>query len=380
MSFIKNKLRQIFFERKISNYFSSDFSKRILIAYITEPFLKKDNHIHTNFAESKVIAKIFNDLGYIVDIVKYNYKGRIDYEKYDVIFGFGPVLSNSFKQPSKKNILRINYATGTHPHVSNQRCLKRAKDVFAKKGEYFLASVRLIDEDYLLQTTLVDGIIVIGNDLIADSYRQFFSGSICKIPVSHYSLCDSREIIANKNFAEAKKHFLFFTSSGMIHRGLDLLLENFSQQTDLHLHICCPLNLEPKFKQAYAKELACPNIHYYGFINIKSETFKKLISQCAFAVLPSCSESQNSAMINLMGNGGLIPILTKEVGNDIENIGFLINDFSNQAVDRAVKIAAGKADDELKELSQRAADFAKTEHSIDYFTVKFKEAISKIIK
>lgn len=372
--------KKIFFDRLISNYFSSNFNKRVLIAYITKPFLSQDRYLHSSFAESKVIAKVFNDLGYIVDIVNYDYGGRVDYEQYDIVFGFGPIFTKSLSQPTKPNIIRINYGTGTHPQISNQRCLKRLESVRDKKGQYLLESVRLVEEDYLPQTTLANAIVVIGNDYTADSYRRFFKGPIYQLPVSYYSFYDSKSIIANKDFTTAKQHFLFFTAGGMIHRGLDLLLEFFSQRDDLQLHICCPMDFEPKFKKAYAAELRRLNIHYYGFINIKSAIFQELINKCAFTILLSCSEGQSGSVANVMGNGGLIPLLTKEVGYDINKLGLVINDFSVAAIAPAVQTAINKNNEELAAMSRLAAESAKTQHSIDSFAASFQSAIQEVIK
>ncbi len=373
-------VRKIYFDRLISNYFSTDFKKRALIAYITKPFLSQDRYFHSSFAESRVIAQIFNDLGYVVDIVNYDYGGQVDYEPYDIIFGFGPVFAKSFRQPTKPNIIKINYGTGTHPQVSNQKCRQRLEAVRDKKGRYILESVRLVEEDYLPQTTLAEAIVLIGNNYTADSYCRFFQGPIYQLPVSYYSFYDSNSIIANKDFTAAKKHFLFFTAGGMIHRGLDLLLEFFSQQADLHLHICCPMDLEPKFKKAYAAELARPNIHYYGFINIKSAIFKTLINKCAFTILLSCSEGQSGSVANVMGNGGLIPLLTKEVGYDIDKLGVAIDDFSVAAIASAVQTAINKDNEELAAMSRLAAETSEARHSINAFADSFREAIQNIIK
>ncbi len=377
---IARAIKKFYYRRKVDNYFSSQSTKRVLIAYVVAPFVRKDTHVHTSYAESMAIAKIFNDLGFAVDIVNHDYGKSVDYEQYDVIFGFGPVLNNSFYHPTKPDVLRIYYGTGTHPYVSNQRCLGRLRDVYEKKGAYILESVRLIDEDYALQTMLVDAMIIIGNDRIVESYRQFFKGPIHKVPVSYYPVCDSAEIIENKHFAEAKKNFLFFSSSGMIHRGLDLLLDYFSRKPDLHLHICSPLDAEPAFKEAYRQELSAGNIHDHGFINLKSTVFKELVQQCAFTVLPSCSEGQPGGIVNLMGNAGLIPLLSKEAGCDLADFGLMIRDFSEESVSETIAQAVSISDTELNRLSKLSADYAQQHNSLNTFSGEFKKALEAIIK
>ena len=80
-----------------SIYKSKDSKKRVLICFIIAPFyLKKRSIKHVNVIESRIIAREFYKLGFSVDVVDYRCTRKINYSKYDVIFGFGVPFSNSF--------------------------------------------------------------------------------------------------------------------------------------------------------------------------------------------------------------------------------------------------------------------------------------------
>jgi len=61
--------------KPVINYYKTDFKKNVLLSYIVAPF-KSDspNYTHTNFNESIIIAEVFRDLGFNVDVYNYDLK------------------------------------------------------------------------------------------------------------------------------------------------------------------------------------------------------------------------------------------------------------------------------------------------------------------
>jgi len=366
------------FKRPIKNYFKTNFRENVLISYITYPFKIGINLAHTNYAEALEIAKVFNELGYNIDIVDYRYEGKLDYDKYSVIFGFGEPLEKSFCNRNYKT-LTVFYGTGMHVTHQNYATLKRIEEVYKKKGEWLLESARIVEKAWSVQTSLADNIITLGNSEVVNSYQKYFSRKIYNIPISYYKLFDQEEILRNKNFEDAKKHFLWFGSSGLIHKGLDLLLEVFKEMPDLHLHICGPIDKEPKFKNCYRKELYnTNNIHTYGYQNIQSKSFKDIISKCAFVIFPSCSEGEPSSVINVMIYG-LIPIVTNTAGIRIKDFGIEIKELTNTSVRESIIKAINLSEDEIKERSLKCANDTINNHSIEKFSYELKKALIDIL-
>ena len=75
----------------IENVFKTKNRKKVLISYIVNPFVFGISYKHSNELECYTAAKIFNKLGYQVDIVNYDETELIpeDLLKYDIIYGFG---------------------------------------------------------------------------------------------------------------------------------------------------------------------------------------------------------------------------------------------------------------------------------------------------
>ena len=96
----------------------------------------------------------------------------------------------------------------------------------------------------------------------------------------------------NKNHLDCRKHFLWLGSTGAVHKGLDLLLDVFSMQDDMVLHIG---GLEKQDRKTLGISKR-KNIIEEGLIFIKSETFLKLVDKCSYIILPSCSEACSTSI------------------------------------------------------------------------------------
>ncbi len=367
------------FKRPIKNYFKTNFRENVLISYITDPFKNGIHLRHTNQAEALEIAKVFNELGYNVDIVDYDFEGSLDYNKYSIIFGFGEPLEKSFYNRNYKT-LTVFYGTGMHVIYQNPATLKRIEEVYKKKGKWLLKSGRIVEKAWSVQTSLVDNIITLGNDEVVNTYQKYFSRKIYNIPISYYKIFEYEEILRNKSFEDAKNHFLWFGSSGLIHKGLDLLLEVFKELPNLNLHICGPVDSEPKFKKIYYEELYnTKNIHTYGYSEIGSETFKDIIKQCAFIIFPSCSEGEPSSVINVMVYG-LIPIVTNTAGIRIKDFGIEIKELTHKSIKESVIKAANLTEGEIKQRSIKCANDTINNHSIKKFSFELKKALIDILE
>ena len=372
--YIKNK-----FKRPVKNYFKTNFREDVLISYITSPFKNGIHLRHTNQAEALEIAKVFKELRYNVDVVDYYYEGNLNYGKCSIIFGFGEPLEKSFYNRNHK-ILTIYYGTGMNTIYSNFFTLKRIEEVYKKKDKWLLESGRIVDKAWSVQTSLVDSIITLGDDEVVNSYQKYFSRKIYNIPNSYYKTFDHEEILKNKNFRDAKNHFLWFGSSGLIHKGLDLLLEVFKEMSDFQLHVCGPIDNEPKFKNCYYEDLYnTKNIHTYGFINIQSKSFKDIISKCAFIIFPSCSEGGSSSVINVMVYG-LIPIVTNTAGIRFKDFGIEIKELTYASVKESIIKATSLSEDEIKERSLKCANDTINNHSIEKYSSELKKALIDILK
>ena len=371
---------KIIFRSPIINYFKTSFTRNALVTYVSDPYRKKFNISHTNSFESMDIGKAIKEAGFNVDITDYDYEGSIDYIKYDLIMGFGEPLINSFYKRRKK-IITIYYGTGMHLNTQNANTLNRIKEVFDKKGVWLPDSGRIVDKSWSIQTTLVDAMVLLGNQEVTKTYSPYFKGKIYNIPASFYNVSNFNEILSSKEFYKARTHFLWFGSSGLIHKGLDLLLDIFSNRRDINLHICGSLEREPEFKQTFSDELnKTTNIHYHGFVSLNSPLFIDLLTRCAFVIFPSCSEGGGASVLNVCGNGGLIPLLSKEASIDTNDFGFVFDKIDIKSIQFVIEQVLQLKDYEIKEKTIKCHDEISKRHNQTNFGIELRKCINDIIR
>lgn len=376
--FLKENIKKHINNQLIVNYYKTMYDKRALVSYITVP-LRKNSLEHTNYFEVQSWVKILSEFGYNVDVIHYENSKNIDLSSYDLICGFGDVFRQYFENSKKNNTKTIYYATGMHVCHQNQVSLQRVKDVYLEKKVWLGKSARFVEKTWTHQTALVDGIIALGNEICANSYKQYYDGAVLSVEAPFYKTQNANEIMKNRN-QNSQKHFLWFGSAGLIHKGLDLLLDYFSKNVDVTLHICGHIQNELDFCRVYKKELyEMPNIITYGFVDIKSELFADILKSCSFVIFPSCSEGGAASVLTAIGNGALIPIITKETtistGYEI-----WIDDFNYIGIDKAVKQALELNDYQISELQKKNHENVQANHSQQNYFNQLKLSVSKILE
>ena len=364
----------------VINYFQTNYSKNVLISYITHPFTCGSNLSHTNIKECYQIAKTFHDFGYNVDVVDFSDTiTEIGYEKYDVIFGFGDPVNNNYYKERKEDLKTIYYGTGCHIEFQNPQSLIRVLEVKKRTGRFLPESGRIVEKAWSLQTTLVDGMIILGNEHTATTYKKNYkNGQVMTVPASFHKVY--KIDLINKDFSKAKTNFLWFGSSGMIHKGLDICLEVFENRDEITLHVCGPILNEKRFMQHYYDSLyKSQNIINHGFIDIASEKFKDLMEMCAFVIFPSASEGSSPSVLTAMGNGGLIPLISKACGLNVEPFGFVFEKLEKQSIEINLNMALQLSDKELFTRSEQSLKYAYENHSFENFSSKMRQAIINLL-
>lgn len=367
INFIKN--------RKISNYYKTSFDKNVLISYIVYPLRFNRYDGHNNQVEIKTIASIFNKLKFNVDVVHYDSSEIINYEKYDLIFGFGKPFLNSKK--STKILKRIFYATGSHPDFQNSQTKKRAEEVFAKTGMMMPDSCRFVKEYSNKQYDIADSIILLGNDVTKKSYG-IYGNKIFTINTFYNPSLSSVSSTSLVNESMSRS-FLYFTSNGAVHRGLDVLLEFFEKNQQYQLYISSNLNKERNFIKYYSGKFSRNNIHFLGYNSILSRNFKMMIDKCAFSILASSSEGQSTSITNLSACG-LIPIVTKECGFELDGRSITIEKINYESIKKAVNESRSMSLEEINERRKEIRKYFLEIYSISKFETNLKNIILKIIK
>jgi glycosyltransferase involved in cell wall biosynthesis len=216
--------------------------------------------------------------------------------------------------------------------------------------------------------------VVLGNEKTVDSYR--YAGK----PLFALSAPTVTDMSWNdeKDFDACRNRFVWFGSGGLVHKGLDLVLEAFAEMPEAHLTVCGPIESESMFRNEYRKELyETQNIRLAGWVDVNGDVFRETVRQSVGIVYPSCAEGQATSVLNCM-RAGLIPILTPEAGIPIGDFGFSLEHTSIASIKDAVRHLASLPRDNLASRARRTWEHAITFHSHEAYKSQYREIITSI--
>ena len=348
-----------------------------LLSYRIEGFLIKPGekvpYQHQGTTKGKQIASAFLDLGYAVDIISNGNKTFLPQKEYAI---FADTRKNFERLAPllNKDCLKILYATTAHPHFNNFAELKRLM-ALQQRRHVTLRARRFMSSSDAMAIEYADCVVV-----MCEFGIQNFKYAKKPVYLVPSAVPWSYPWVESKDFENCRTRFLWLGSNGMVHKGLDLVLEAFARMPGYHLTVCGPVEKEKDFEQAYFQELYhTPNIHTYGWIDIQSSEFLELTNHCLGLVYPSCSESNAGSVLTCL-HAGLLPIISFESGVDVEkDFGVILPDCSIEAIQEAVHRIAACSLPKLKQMSRKAWEFARANHTMENFTNQFKKVAEKII-
>jgi hypothetical protein len=347
--------------------------KRAVIIYLTANHLinwEEHSKGRTIPLEIFKILETFIDLGYSIDIAGCNDVLALELLKskhYDIIFGFGEVfyqLTNF--QPLATSIL---YMTENHPDFSYQEEMKRL-DYFKERHKKTIKITRsgVFYKPYHLDKLYSYVITMSETKPLEKQYSNPFT-------IFPTGIINRNYVFGYKDHKGSRNHFLWLGSAGVIHKGLDLLIDVFEKRNDIVLHIC-GISKEDNVLLTIPKR---SNIINYGHININSDLFLNINNLCSFIILPSCSEACSTSITTGMLHG-LIPIVMKDAGfNRLGENAIFLNDFKIEYLTYRLKEIADSDFKELEILSKRVYDFAHQNFLIDVFEENFKQIMQTIL-
>ena len=367
--FFSRALNKFNIELPLFNVNKTKYNKTCLISYVKSPFLNRSNVAsHQNLWQVSEIARIFGDMGYNVDVIDYTAEKAILTKKYDSVFDILARETPVYAKNLSNNAKKIIYFTGSESKFANKAEMDRIYDLELRRG----VKLQPRRQAPLIHNSVeeYDCAIMIGNEYNFATYSDFKLKKPHLVPNTGYDF--DFEFDASK---KKSNNFLFFGSAGCVHKGLDLLLEIFSKENfPANLYVCGAFENESDFKDAYEKELYhTNNIKAKGFININSDAFKTIASECSYAIMPSCSEARAGAIATVM-SAGIIPICSKECGYEDDEV-INLTDCKKETIRSFVLEYANKSLDWIEDKSKKVTDLTKTKYCRAEFTRLMTEAI-----
>ena len=361
---------RLFFQ---ANVFRDDFKRKALLCYITKPFRAGKRKHHSNAQECKAIAKEIAKLNFNVDVIDYDALTSVNYDQYDLIFGFGDVFEKGFEF---EDCIRIHYQTGSAPafqdYAEVARCLE-FENTFKLKA----LPCRTVDRTWPRSLCLSDAVIVIGNRWTIDTFTNY-RNNVRKINATVVQRDFHKKSIQELNNGRYK--LLWFSGKGLIHKGFDLCVLVIQQLKDLgvELTVCCP------DAEEYLQLAQCiPNfdeskINFHGYCDPNSKEFDLLAKAHTFSIFLSCSEGQSTSLLQVAA-AGVIPIHNRQAGFDPIDTRLLLTSMQNDQVVARLRSLMALDELHLASLSQAAADRIAVEHTLRSFSETLKTHLQEVL-
>ena len=348
---------------------------RVLFSYIIGGFfLEPDATVsnkHTNIWQSLKMAQTFVELGYEVDAIHWTNEQFVPSEPYSFFVDvrrnmerLSPLLNKDCVKIMHLDTAHILFHNAAESNRLLQ--LQRRRGVTLKARRLEAPNLGIEHADYATAT---------GNDFVVHTF-EYARKKIFKLP----SPCAISMNKPEKNWEECRKHFLWFSSSGLVHKGLDLALEAFKALPECQFTICAPIEGEKDFVAAYYEELyKSPNITTVGWVDIDSEQFREIANNCIGMVHLSCSEGGAPSIKTCM-HAGLIPIVSYESGVDVHDFGCCLRNCSVEKIMDAIRMISALPIEQLEEKSSKVWEFARRHYTRDHFSREYRRVILDIIQ
>ncbi len=346
----------------------------VLLSYIIDGFLlepdKSVPKTHTNIWQSLKMAEIFVELGYEVDVIHFTNHTFVPKGDYSFFIDVRHNLErlSPLLNPDCIKIMHLDTANIVFHNAAGAKRLlelQQRRGITLRPRRFEMPNFGMEHADYAMTT---------GNEFTVNSFN-YANKNIYKLP----SPCGILLDFAEKDWNKCRRNFLWFSSSGLVHKGLDLALDAFTGMPDCHLTVCAPLGRDQDFVQAYHKELyKTDNIHTVGWVDIDSRQFKDITTACGATVHLSCSEG-GAPSVKMCMHAGLIPVVSYESGVDVADFGFTLKDCSLASIKSTIKHITTISKNEFQERARSCWNFSRDNYTRENFALEFRRVILEII-
>ena len=353
-----------------------------MLSYLEAPLLWRERSPqfkgHSNKRASREIADAFLELGYEVHAVDWadlNFVPDMDYE---VVFDIAYNLAR-FAEMVDCKTMKLLHRTGSDPYYQNAAERHRIEEVNRRRsGEYAVRRASAYPELERASLQVADFCLVLGNEHTLRTYPEEERGKIMLAPVIASER--GRTVKSPVAFVPEKRQFLWFFGGGAVHKGLDLVLEAFSRNPQVTIHIVGDAVKEPDFVQMYENELfRSPNIHCYGNLDPSGSEFREILRDVFCFVAPSCSEGMSPAVATCL-QIGLYPIISRDTGVSLlEGAGTYLEALTVEDVERSVMEVREKTHMELSSEIAALQTYALEQFTRQSFRRSVREFLARAL-
>jgi hypothetical protein len=357
------------------NYDYTGKQSTILICYTTKSFelnFNENKIFHSNILHINQIIKILIDMNFSIDVCNCNDMisiEKIKNKKYDYILGFGKayeLLVNN-KQYGKS----ILFITENDPEIANNNYQERINYFKSRHPKKKISNAIIRNNYYNMNQLVISDIgIAINSDYNCNYMKKRFN-TFYSLNIN--GLSNSDFVYTTDHIIKKRNSFVWFGSRGVIHKGLDILVDTFALMPHLNLNIYGISEEEINLIQQNK-----PNINIHSKIHVMDPEFiRKVVLENVFVVSLSCSEGMQSAIATCMLHG-LIPIVTKETGYNSHDSILEFSDYTIDSVRSTLTEICNYSDDLIIQLSKSAYIYANENFTLGNFTNNIRGIFNRI--
>jgi glycosyltransferase involved in cell wall biosynthesis len=320
-----------------------------------------DFQYSTNRKENQVILTTLIDLGFIVDFFGCRNNYYCDGLRYDLVFGFGDAYRKSLLT---QDGIRVLYLTEGPPDLSVINEKNRLDYFYRRHGK-----IKPIERSGVYYQNsdlqLANKIICLG-----ELHKKHINKSPSILADTQSINPTGLPVNIKKNKFNISKNLLWFGSRGVIHKGLDLLIDTFKELPDWTLHVC---GVDEKVVNDLMDTPG--NIKFHGKISYLDYKFTELINLCNYSILLSCSEAVPTSVLTCM-RAGLIPIVSENCGTEFP-CAITCEEISIEYIKNIVSKTLELTENQIEEKSKNICSMADNMYSLPAFAISIKKAIVK---
>lgn len=327
---------------------------------------------HTLVWEIHQIAQTWSALGYNVDIIDWKNSSFLPNKDYKFFVDIDTNM-NRLAPHLNSDCVKIIHIIFAHFLYNNTATYER--HLALQQRRHVTLKPNRVNPD-VPAIEIADYATYVGNAFTASTFA-FAKKPMYRVPLSVQATYPWPE---GKDFEVCRNNYLWIGGRGLVHKGLDLVLEAFTDMPEFQLTVCGNIEQEKDFEKLYHRELyELPNIRAVGWVDVTSEAFIELTRHCVGIVYASSSEAQSGSVLNGV-HAGLIPVISYMSGVDIrDEYGALIEDLSVQSVQDAVRRLSSLSTAKLEQMARTAWEFARANHTREAFARSYREAAEQII-
>jgi glycosyltransferase involved in cell wall biosynthesis len=289
---------------------------------------------HSIFWESREIYLSFLDLGFDVDVIDLGAPAPAGAGPYQasLTFHFQLLMVEAVLAPGA---IRITWLTASHAPIRNAREIKRIRALEQRRDCQYEPKRQVAHVDAELEAIeRADHCILIGNAVTLGTYPKRWHKKIEPFAVSAANI---RHVKPPAAYIPTPREFIWYSASGAVMKGLDLLLDLFASRQLPTLHVVGALDGEQDFLNVYHSELdGHTRIRMHGFLHGDDPKLAEIFDRCIAVVHPSADEGMAGSVAHCL-RVGLFPVISRVTGLDLPpGCGRYIEDCTIEEIEVAV--------------------------------------------